>query len=156
MNKLTLAMLITSTVVLASGCSTLTAGGSTQPVTVLTYTPEGKDLNEVKCEMTNDEGSWTIVTPGSSTVHRSNKDLFVTCRAKGFDAGQANVVSKTKGNMFGNIIFGGGIGAIVDHNNGTAYEYPSTIKIFMGRTQKIEEQAQNQTIEPNKENSQSN
>ena len=42
--------------------------------------------------------------------------------------------------MFGNILLGGGIGAIVDHNNGTAYDYPSPIKIFMGKTnQKIED-----------------
>ena len=41
--------------------------------------------------------------------------------------------------MFGNIIFGGGVGAIIDHNNGSAYEYPALIKIFMGKTnQKIE------------------
>lgn len=36
--------------------------------------------------------------------------------------------------MWGNIVLGGGIGAIVDHNNGTAYEYPSLLKIYMGRS----------------------
>jgi hypothetical protein len=34
--------------------------------------------------------------------------------------------------MFGNIILGGGIGAVVDHNNGSAYEYPTFIQIIMG------------------------
>ena len=45
--------------------------------------------------------------------------------------------------MFGNIILGGGVGAIIDHNNGSAYEYPALIKIFMGRmNQKIEEKTE--------------
>ena len=39
--------------------------------------------------------------------------------------------------MFGNIIFGGGIGAIIDHNNGSAYEYPPTVKIMMGNKQTV-------------------
>ncbi|MEY5028041.1 MAG: hypothetical protein RLZ63_356 [Pseudomonadota bacterium] len=48
--------------------------------------------------------------------------------------------------MFGNIILGGGIGAIIDHNNGSAYEYPSLIKIFMGKmNQKIEEKQETST-----------
>lgn len=80
------------------------------------------------------------ITPGSVVVRRSNKDLQVVCKKPGLDVGSANVVSRTKGNMFGNIIFGGGVGAIIDHNNGSAYEYPSLIKIFLGRmNQKIEE-----------------
>jgi hypothetical protein len=92
--------------------------------------------------MTNDEGTWFVVTPGSTVVRRSNKDLQVICKKTGIDIGTANIVSKTKGNMFGNIILGGGIGAIVDHNNGSAYEYPGLVKIFMGRTnQRIEDKS---------------
>lgn len=90
--------------------------------------------------MVNDEGTWFVVTPGSTVVHRSNKDLQVVCKKTGVDVGSASVVSRTKGNMFGNIILGGGIGAVIDHNNGSAYEYPSLVKIFMGRmNQKIDE-----------------
>ncbi len=149
MKILALSALIAAAI-LSSGCSTLTASGTAQPVTVLTYTPDGKDLNEAKCELVNDEGSWALVTPNTSTINRSNKDLFVTCKKESFEQGTANVVSKTKGNMFGNIIFGGGIGAIIDHNNGSAYEYPATIKIVMGKSQRIEE-GTSQAVEPSKE-----
>lgn len=76
MKILTLSALITAAL-LSSGCSTLTAGGTTQPVTVMTYSPDGKDLNEAKCELVNDEGSWSLITPNSSTISRSNKDLFL-------------------------------------------------------------------------------
>ena len=54
------------------------------------------------------------------------------------EPGRAAVVSATKGSMFGNIIFGGGIGAIVDHNNGSAYEYPAFIQVMMGLFKTIE------------------
>jgi hypothetical protein len=119
-------------VVLTSGCSTLTGEGTGQNLTVLTYNQTNKDLNGAKCELTNDEGSWSVITPGSTMIHRSNKDLRVICTKEGHKEGRANVVSDTKANMFGNIIFGGGIGAIIDHNNGSAYAYPDTLKVVMG------------------------
>ncbi len=36
--------------------------------------------------------------------------------------------------MFGNILIGGGIGAFIDHNRGTAYTYPSWIQLVFGQT----------------------
>ena len=126
--------------ILATGCSTITGSGTSQSMSVQTYLADGQDVEGVKCEMNNDEGTWFVLTPGSAFVHRSNKDLQVVCKKPGVDVGTASIVSRTKGNMFGNLILGGGIGAIIDHNNGSAYEYPSLVKIFMGRTnQKIDE-----------------
>lgn len=136
--------------ILTTGCSTITGSGTSQSVSVQTYAADGTDVEAAKCEMKNDEGTWFVTTPGSTIVRRSNKDLEVICKKPGIDVGAANVVSRTKGNMFGNIILGGGIGAVIDHNNGSAYEYPSLIKIFMGRmNQKIDEKTLNTTpVEP--------
>ena len=36
--------------------------------------------------------------------------------------------------MAGNIILGGGIGAIIDHNKGTAYTYPTWMQLVFGQT----------------------
>ena len=130
---------VISTALLATGCSTISGSGTSQSLSVQSVTLDGADLAGANCDLKNDEGTWFVVTPGSVVVHRSNKDLQVTCKKSGMDVGAANVVSRTKANMFGNIIFGGGVGAIIDHNNGSAYEYPALIKIFMGKTnQKIE------------------
>jgi hypothetical protein len=135
--KFTIAIAMLS--ILTTGCSTITGGGTSQSVSVQTLAADGQDVESAKCEMTNDEGTWFVTTPGSSVVRRSNKDLQVICNKVGLDVGTANVVSRTTGNMFANILLGGGIGAIVDHNNGSAYEYPGLIKIVMGRmNQKIE------------------
>jgi len=117
----------------STGCATVTGSGSNQSISVETLGKDGSEVEGARCDMTNDEGTWFVKTPGSTVVHRSNKDLEVICQKEGMDVGSAHVVSRTKGNIYGNIILGGGIGAIIDHNNGTAYEYPGLIKIFMGK-----------------------
>jgi subtilisin family serine protease len=35
--------------------------------------------------------------------------------------------------MFGNLIIGGVVGAVIDHSSGTAYEYPEIVKVVMGQ-----------------------
>lgn len=127
---------------LASGCSTLTGEGTSQNLSVMTYSTDNKDLTGAQCELKNDEGSWTAVTPATVMVRRSNKDLMVKCTKSGFADARANVVSKTKANMWGNIIFGGGVGAIIDHNNGSAYQYPPVLKLTMGQDTTIQEGSQ--------------
>lgn len=138
MKKYTAVTMISLSIII-SGCSTLTGEGTSQNLSLMTYSADSKDLIGANCEMKNDEGVWTAVTPANVMVHRSNKDLLVKCTKQGYSDARANVVSKTKANMFGNIIFGGGIGAIIDHNNGSAYSYPSIIKMTMGEEKTIQE-----------------
>lgn len=114
-----------------SGCASIT-GSSGQNISLQTRTPDGKELKEVQCELINKRGTYFVTTPGTISISRSNDDLKVTCRKEGYENGRASVVSDTKGSMFGNILFGGGIGAIIDHNNGTAYEYPNFVQVVMG------------------------
>jgi hypothetical protein len=123
---------ITVTLLALSGCSTLTVDGTAQSINVETNeVTSGNRIIDVRCDLSNDEGSWTVLTPGSVMVHRSNKPLAVKCQKSGYLQDYTSVDSKTKGNMWGNILIGGGIGAIVDHSNGSAYEYPSVIKVPM-------------------------
>ncbi len=63
--------------------------------------------------------------------------MTVICTKAGMEPGLVTVVSEPKGMMFGNILFGGGIGAIVDHSTGAAYEYPTLIQVMMGATTTI-------------------
>jgi hypothetical protein len=123
--------------VFLSGCASIT-GTTGENVSVETRSLEGKEVAGASCELTNEKGKWFVTTPGSVGIHRSNDDMLVTCKKAGFDAGRASVVSDIKGSMFGNILLGGGIGAIIDHENGSAYEYPTLIQIVMGSTIKIE------------------
>lgn len=46
--------------------------------------------------------------------------------------------------MFGNIIFGGGIGAIIDHSKGTGYNYPDILPVKMGEAALVDRRDQQQ------------
>lgn len=134
MNKLLLIGFFASTLV---GCASIT-GTTGQSVSIETLNKTGSSVVGASCELTNSKGKWFVNTPGTVAIRRSNDDMNIICRKDGVDPGLATVVSDTKGMMWGNILAGGGIGAIVDHNTGAAYEYPVLIQILMGSNIKIE------------------
>jgi len=116
---------------LISGCATITKDAN-QSVQIETYSKDNQPVAGVKCVAQNDRGQWSTAAPGAVSVHRSGENLMVNCDKEGEQSGKGTVVSRANGGMWGNIVFGGGIGAIIDHNKGTAYSYPSWIRIIMG------------------------
>lgn len=116
---------------LLTGCATITKD-SNQPVKIETYSKNNQVVTGVKCVAKNERGEWMATTPGTVSVHRSGENLQVNCEKEGEQSGFATVISRANGGMFGNILFGGGIGAIIDHNKGTAYSYPDWIRVIMG------------------------
>ncbi len=126
---------------MATGCASIT-GTNMQSVSVKTTDKGGEEVSGASCALTNNKGKWFVTTPGSVTVQRSNDDMQVLCEKNGSQPGRAAVVSETKGAMFGNILFGGGIGAVIDHNSGAAYEYPIFLAVSMGDMVRIEKPKQ--------------
>jgi len=53
--------------------------------------------------------------------------MNVKCTHDGYIAKAGSVPSSTKGLAFGNLLFGGFIGAGVDMGTGAAYDYPGTL-----------------------------
>lgn len=137
MRKLSLVICALALPFITAGCASIT-GSTNQSVSVQTRQQAGVEVIGASCELSNNKGKWFVTTPGSVSIHKSNDDLQVICKKESLENGRAAVVSDTKGSMFGNILLGGGIGAIVDHNNGSAYEYPTVIDILMGSFTKIE------------------
>lgn len=114
-----------------TGCASIVTGQN-QPISVQTaagYHP----MAGAECALTNDKGEWFVVSPGSVMVTRSYEPLSVTCKKDGFAPGIASARSTTKGMAFGNILFGGLIGAAVDASSGAAYDYPPIITVRMTR-----------------------
>jgi len=134
MKKLLLAVVI-GLVSLTTGCASIVTGQN-QSLSVETR-QKGKQVVGANCKLSNNKGIWYVITPGSTTVQRSYEDLAVRCEKDGIDPGIANVKSSTKAMAFGNIIFGGIIGAGVDMASGSAYDYPSLITVEMGETSLI-------------------
>lgn len=132
--KLPLLRLLACAVVLsASGCATITSN-EMQPVSVTTKDDKGQNLEKAKCTLRNDKGAWDAESPAFVQVRRSSEDLLVECKKEGQPNGSLRAVSRAAGGMWGNIIFGGGIGAIIDHSKGTGYNYPNTLPVKMGES----------------------
>jgi hypothetical protein len=109
-----------------SGCATI-VDGSSQSVSVSTTPTQG-----AACTLTNSEGTWYLTSPGSVQVHKTKNDLTVTCTKDGFQPGSQVAVSNFGGATFGNVILGGGVGAIVDAASGANYYYNSPLIVPLG------------------------
>ncbi|MGY2487210.1 hypothetical protein [Cupriavidus sp. CP313] len=117
---------------LASGCAAIVSG-TTQVVSVETHQAE-RSVDGASCEMVNSKNTYFVTTPGTVAVDRAYGDLSIRCNKEGMDAGEATVVSATKAMAFGNILFGGAIGVVVDTASGAAYDYPDLIRVGMGES----------------------
>lgn len=125
-----------------SGCATITSN-EMQTLSINTKSLNGQAIEKVNCTLKNDKGSWEAATPGFVNVRRSSEDLMVECKKEGAPDGFLRAISRAAGGMFGNIIFGGGIGAIIDHNKGTGYNYPDELPVKMGESVTVDRQQQN-------------
>ncbi len=117
-----------SIVVLLTGCSTIVSSNN-QTVTVKALY-DNKEVTGATCQLQNSKGEWTTVTPQSVNIRKAWADLEVTCR-KGAAVGKKTVKSSAEGSTFGNILIGGGIGALVDAGTGNGYSYPDAFTVDM-------------------------
>jgi hypothetical protein len=115
-----------------------------QPVNLTTQTEQGGIVEKARCTLKNDKGDWQMESHGFVSVRRSAEDLIVECRKDGHPDGFLRAVSRAAAGMFGNIIFGGGIGAIIDHSNGTGYNYPDNLPVSMGKSVVIDRRDEQQ------------
>jgi hypothetical protein len=110
---------------LLGGCASIVSG-TTQVVSVDTPGCPG-----ASCEMSNDKGKWYVSqTPGTVSISRAYGPLLVSCKLND-TTGNAAFNSSTKGMAFGNILFGGVIGAGIDMGSGAAYDYPPSLSVPM-------------------------
>jgi hypothetical protein len=106
----------------------------THPMKIETATEAGELVAGADCTLVNDKLTATAKSGETTNVRRSGVDLDITCKHPQNPDAVAKATSRVNGGMFGNIILGGGIGAIVDHNRGTAYTYPAWVRLIFGQT----------------------
>jgi hypothetical protein len=122
---------------LVAGCATIT-GSDTQAVMVATQEGSGEAVAGAECRLSNNNGAWTIKSPGAAQVRKSADDLLVRCDMEDRPPGTARVVSRMNAAMVGNVIFGGAVGVLIDHTRGTAYDYPQQVRIVFGRNRVVD------------------
>jgi hypothetical protein len=142
MKQLRIALIVSAAFV-STGCATITSN-EMQTVSLNTKAANGQPVEKVECSLKNDKGSWQATSPGTVAVHRSAEDLMVECKKEGVPDGFLRAISRAAGGMFGNIIFGGGIGALIDHNKGTGYDYPNDLPIKMGESVTVDKRQEQQ------------
>jgi hypothetical protein len=116
-----------------SGCASV-MNDTTQGMKIETLTQSGQIVAGADCKLTNDYGTFTVKSGDTASVRRSSKDLEISCVHPQNPDAIARAISRVNGSMFGNIIIGGGIGAVVDHARGTAYSYPTWVQLVFGKT----------------------
>jgi hypothetical protein len=118
--------LLLSLVLLTSGCATLTKGTS-QTVTVDT------DPSGAACTLTRDAKPVAFVnpTPGSVPVEKAQGTISVACTKQGFLEAAGDLASEFQAMTFGNILFGGIVGVVVDAASGAMHRYPDRVTITL-------------------------
>ena len=106
------------------GCATI-VDGSSQWVAISTD-PEGADCTVERNGMPLGEVN---PTPGNIHIGKSKHDLSVVCTRGGYQSATVAHASKFQAMTFGNILFGGLVGVIVDAATGADFEYPTYVRV---------------------------
>jgi hypothetical protein len=126
-------LLLVCLLLACTGCATV-MNDSTHPIKVETKTPGGDLVAGAECKLSNDYGTATVKSGETTNVRRSSMDLDIVCKDPKHPDATARAISRANSGMWGNLIIGGGIGAIIDHNKGTAYTYPTWVQLIFGKT----------------------
>jgi hypothetical protein len=123
----------TAAAVLCAGCASI-VNDTTQPMKLDTRRDDGRQVAGAECQLSNDYGSIVAKSGSTVQVRRSSKDLDIVCKDPANPDATGRAISRANAGLAGNILFGGGIGAIIDHNKGTAYTYPTWVQLTFGKT----------------------
>jgi len=118
--------LLLAVVLLCTGCATLVTGSS-QTITVST------DPVGATCTLKRDGKPLAVInpTPGSIPVGKASGPISVLCTKSGYEDAAGTLASQFQAMTFGNILFGGLIGIVVDAASGAATQYPDAVTITM-------------------------
>jgi hypothetical protein len=118
--------LLYSFVLLTPGCATLVKGAN-QTVTIAT------DPAGASCTLTRDAKPLAIInpTPGSVPVEKARETIAIACVKKGYLEAAGNMASEFQPMTFGNVLFGGIVGVVVDAASGAMHQYPDMVTITL-------------------------
>lgn len=140
-HQLKKAFLAAAVACMSTGCATI-MNDSSQAIRVETKTANGTLVTGADCTLKNDYGTVSLKSGDSVSVHRSSADLDVVCKDPANPDANARAISRANAGLAGNILIGGGIGAIIDHSKGTAYTYPTWIQLVFGKTMIFDRRAE--------------
>ena len=87
------------------------------------------DNSSGNCTLTNKRESLSSAIPATVSVRRSDDSLVYNCTTSDGRNASGSIKSKREGSIWGNVILGGGVGAIVDAEKDMHRTYPETYVI---------------------------
>ena len=102
-----------------SACASI-VGGTHQHLSVETHSTS-QDVVGADCTVSNERGEQHVTTPGIVTVHRGSGPIQVRCVKDGEAIGDQSFASTVRPMEWGNILFGGLIGLVVDFSDDAAH-----------------------------------
>lgn len=117
----------------ATGCASI-VNDTTHPMKLEAARADGTLVTGAECKLSNDYGTVSAKSGDNVQVRRSSKDLDISCGDPANPSATGRAISRANAGFAGNILIGGGIGAIIDHNKGTAYTYPTWVRLVFGKT----------------------
>ena len=84
-----------------------------------------------ECTLKNKKGEYQASVPSHVTIPKSDDALHIECRTPDGRVYVNAMESKMGAMIWGNVIFGGGVGAIVDAHTDAHRIYPHTVKVPM-------------------------
>lgn len=136
------------TQLLFTGCATFVNDDS-QKIKVELYTKDKVAIKAATCVGSNDFGEVTADRNGILSIHRSSKDLLITCTKYGEEPGFGLLISRLTKAIYGNVLLGGAIGAALDHKGGAAYAYPAWVRIVLGESLTFDQNDSGKLSAPN-------
>jgi hypothetical protein len=106
-----------------AGCATIVTGSS-QDVAVLT------PVSGANCQLSNQEGNWTVVTPTAAHVQRGHDDLLIKCTKPGYEEAWTTVPSHLELWTLANIA-NLDVGVGVDSYTGAIDAYSGSVELPM-------------------------
>ena len=107
---------------LTAGCASV-VDGATQTITVATAPVSG-----AACTVSNARGSWSVVSPGSAVIKKSESVLAIVCKLDGYDDGKFYAAGKmSTASLVGTMLpYVGVISSAVDASTGAVLTYPDS------------------------------
>ncbi len=108
----------------SSGCASIVS--DTESSTYIETDPE-----KARCELHGQDFKRVVETPSSIHLSADAAPITMACSADGYRTTTQPLDTEMDGWIFGNIIFGGVVGVVIDAARGAGQKYPPHVMVFL-------------------------
>ncbi len=111
---------------ICSGCATIVSDKET-------FTQIDSFPSKAECVVEGKNYKQIITTPANLTLPAKAAPIAISCNIDGYHTGIERIDTKMDGWTFGNILFGGVIGVIVDASTKAGHKFPENVVVTLYR-----------------------